>query len=398
MLPSHYEGYGLPAVEALTQGCATIVSDAGSLPEVTAGHAAIFPGARRRGAVRDPRPALPRPGLPCRAQGHGAELPAESPGARPAPQRRRRRSTTSRSGASHDFDAAAAPVGLSLDATLKFSIFRCNRCASISPSSTASSCSPSRKRRAAIEAVARRHFAEAVDSHRRRIAGAESLPADHQAAQHLAPQAPLSASRDRAELSRGRRGLSRAPTARPRRTSRTAAVHTGYYFLEDMGGWLAGSPTADKLRSRHPQRLAFAREAAYPTRGYASHMPQIVNKSLVNEIYDRFVPAPDAPRSTNGRSISTSPRSSTRDISTAKPYETLGWPMRTGDWFPEIAPADPAFENYYPQNYDARRSVRRARPPWRSRRKDRPHAPGHSPTPRVSSRRAAASMRLRPSP
>ena len=35
----------------------------------------------------------------------------------------------------------------------------------------------------------------------------------------------------------------------------------------------------------------------------------------------------------------------------AKPYKTLGWPMRTGDWLPEIAPAAPAFENYYPQSY-----------------------------------------------
>jgi hypothetical protein len=27
--------------------------------------------------------------------------------------------------------------------------------------------------------------------------------------------------------------------------------------------------------------------------------------------------------------------------------------MRTGDWFPEITPQQPAFENYYPQNYEA---------------------------------------------
>ena len=37
----------------------------------------------------------------------------------------------------------------------------------------------------------------------------------------------------------------------------------------------------------------------------------------------------------------------------AKPYGTLGWPMRPGDWLPELEPLDPAFENYYPQNYEA---------------------------------------------
>ena len=44
VLPSHYEGYGLPAVEALTQGYPTIVSDAGSntaaWPLVTSGKSA----------------------------------------------------------------------------------------------------------------------------------------------------------------------------------------------------------------------------------------------------------------------------------------------------------------------------------------------------------------------
>ena len=27
--------------------------------------------------------------------------------------------------------------------------------------------------------------------------------------------------------------------------------------------------------------------------------------------------------------------------------------MRPGDWLPELEPLDPAFENYYPQNYEA---------------------------------------------
>src|SRR5512147_646960 len=42
VLPSQYEGYGLPVVEALSQGCVTVASDAGSLPEVAAGHAVFF--------------------------------------------------------------------------------------------------------------------------------------------------------------------------------------------------------------------------------------------------------------------------------------------------------------------------------------------------------------------
>ena len=37
----------------------------------------------------------------------------------------------------------------------------------------------------------------------------------------------------------------------------------------------------------------------------------------------------------------------------AKAYGALGWPMRPGDWPPELEPLDPAFENYYSQNYEA---------------------------------------------
>ena len=36
----------------------------------------------------------------------------------------------------------------------------------------------------------------------------------------------------------------------------------------------------------------------------------------------------------------------------AVPTGTLGWPMRPGDWLPEILPADPAFENHYAANYE----------------------------------------------
>ncbi len=77
VLPSHYEGYGLPAVEALTQGSPTIASDAGSLAEVTAGHAAIFKSGDGDAPVRAPRPHLWRARLSRRAGGAGRELPAD---------------------------------------------------------------------------------------------------------------------------------------------------------------------------------------------------------------------------------------------------------------------------------------------------------------------------------
>lgn len=46
VVPSLYEGFGLPAIEALATGARTVVSDAAALVEVTGGHADVF-------AVRD---------------------------------------------------------------------------------------------------------------------------------------------------------------------------------------------------------------------------------------------------------------------------------------------------------------------------------------------------------
>lgn len=60
-VPSRYEGFGLPALEALAAGRPTVVSSAGSLPEVTAGAALVVdpddtPGwaAALRTAIDDP--------------------------------------------------------------------------------------------------------------------------------------------------------------------------------------------------------------------------------------------------------------------------------------------------------------------------------------------------------
>jgi hypothetical protein len=95
------------------------------------------------------------------------------------------------------------------------------------------------------------------------------------------------------------------------------------------------------------------REAAYPARGYASHMPQIVNKRLVNEIYDRFIIDADHAWLDEWSLYFNVARQLYPQHFAAQPYGTLGWPMRPGDWFPEIAPRQPAFENYYPQSYEA---------------------------------------------
>jgi hypothetical protein len=75
-------------------------------------------------------------------------------------------------------------------------------------------------------------------------------------------------------------------------------------------------------------------EAAYPARAYASRMPQIVNKSLVNQIFDRFVIDPEGPAYDEWSLYFNVAHHLYPRHFVTKPYGTLGWPMRPGDWAP----------------------------------------------------------------
>ena len=80
-------------------------------------------------------------------------------------------------------------------------------------------------------------------------------------------------------------------------------------------------------------------------------MPQIISKSACNQIFGRFVAARGPAYDEWSLYFNLASKLYPSNFR-QQPYGTLGWPMRTGDWFPEVSPMEPAFENYYPQNYD----------------------------------------------
>jgi hypothetical protein len=348
VLPSHYEGYGLPVVEALSQGCVTIASDAGSLPEIAAGHAVFF----RRGDGEALSSILDKLyGDPD----YYARLKASAKSFRPTPWQEAGRSVAAAladiaSGAAHDFAAplrqmvflSVHPERLdlalqSVRENLKF----IDRIVVLTKPDA----------REAIAAIATRHFPQAVILTDDAVAGG-NLPTDHQARntwlrKHLYAQPTIEANFLAAdEDSLALRQLDRAHY-------QSGTAHTGYYFQEDMATWLAGSPVPTSFDRGMRNVWRALAEAAYPTRAYASHMPQIVNKSLVTEIFDRFVTSRDArPYDEWSLYFNVASQLYPRHF-TAKPYGALGWPMRPGDWLPELELLDPAFENYYPQNYEA---------------------------------------------
>ncbi|MGH6826018.1 glycosyltransferase family 4 protein [Methyloceanibacter sp.] len=344
---SQYEGYGLPVVEALSQGCVTIASDTGSLPEVTAGHAVFF----RSGDGEALHAILDRLyGDPD----YYAGLKASARSFRPTPWREAGRSVAAAladiaSGASHDFGAPLRQMvflsvhperlDLALQAA-RANLGFIDRIAVLTKPSA----------HEAITAVAARHFSQAHILTDDVVAGGE-LPADHQARntwlrKRLYRQDAIETN----FLAADEDSLALRPLARG--YYQEGSLHTAYSFQDDMATWLAGSPTTTSFDRGMRNAWKLLAEAAYPARAYASHMPQIVNKSLANEIFDRFVIGPDGTAYDEwSLYFNVAQQLYPRHFAT-KPYGTLGWPMCPGDWLPEIEPVQPAFENYYPQNYE----------------------------------------------
>jgi hypothetical protein len=347
VLPSQYEGYGLPVVEALSQGCVTIASDAGSLPEIAAGHAVFF----RRGDGEALYAILERL---YRDPDYYKGLKASARSFRPTGWQEAGQSVAAAlsdfaSGASHDFGAPLRQMvflsvhperlDLALQAVRANLEFIDRIVVLTRPDS-----------RDAIAAVAARHFADARILTDDEVAGSK-VPSDHATRntwlrKMLYRQAAIEAN----FLAADDDSIVLRPLDRAHYQS--GETHTAYCFQEDMATWLAGSPKPTSFDRGMRNAWRALAEAAYPVRAYASHMPQIVNKSLVNEIFDRFVIAPDGPAYDEWSLYFNVAHHLYPRHFVTEPYAALGWPMRPGDWLPEIDTVAPAFENYYPRNYE----------------------------------------------
>jgi glycosyltransferase involved in cell wall biosynthesis len=77
VVPSIYEGFGLPAVEAMAAGCPCVVSSAGALPEVCGEAAVYFDPRDPRDAASQIRRVLRDPGLRARLVEEGRRRAAE---------------------------------------------------------------------------------------------------------------------------------------------------------------------------------------------------------------------------------------------------------------------------------------------------------------------------------
>jgi hypothetical protein len=349
VFPSTYEGYGLPPAEALSHGAATVCSDGGALPEATGGHAEIFRSddAEALFAILDQLYSDGAYHQRLRDMAAAYVGPTWSD----ATARVEVIVNDMASGAGHDFARPVRQMVLLsvhpevLDLALRSvreNLPWIERVVVLTKIET----------RAAIKAIVGRYFADSVILTDDEVLGADVATTEHTPRNTWLRKLlyrhgciePNFVAADEDYL-----------TLRPLGADyfQTGTVHVGRYFLEDMGTWLAGSPTMTSYDHGIRNAWRLLREAGYPARAFSSHVPQIINKNLVNQIYDRFVADADhAWLDEWSLYFNVAAHLFPANFRFA-PYATLGWPMRLGDWFPQIEPAQPLFENYYPQNYAA---------------------------------------------
>ncbi|MDI9219887.1 glycosyltransferase [Pantoea sp. EA-12] len=124
--------------------------------------------------------------------------------------------------------------------------------------------------------------------------------------------------------------------------------HNAYYFTEDLNSWSGAYPEKTSFDKGLIKTARFLSSLGYPARGYSSHMPQVINKKLVNDIYNRFL-ADERNWGMDEWSIYFNIAYFTYPHKfELKTYEAFGWPGNSSDWVVNKIAEKFTFQNYYP--------------------------------------------------
>jgi len=86
---------------------------------------------------------------------------------------------------------------------------------------------------------------------------------------------------------------------------------------------------------------------------YASHMPQLIDKTMYAEVADRFRGYADTYALEEWSTYFTvAPHLHPERFADPEPFETLGWPQYPGEWPHQVGPPRHIFENHHPELHD----------------------------------------------
>ncbi|WP_237444718.1 glycosyltransferase [Sinobacterium norvegicum] len=123
-------------------------------------------------------------------------------------------------------------------------------------------------------------------------------------------------------------------------------VHQSYYFYTNGADWLGGFPKPTSFDEGLFKTVRFLKSCGYDYKLYNSHSPQIINKSLALQILVR----------TEGMGLDewsvyfNIAKHLHPNNFADRPYRVIGWPGNISSWLPTAISDDVIFENYYEHN------------------------------------------------
>ncbi|EPZ8123181.1 glycosyltransferase family 4 protein [Yersinia enterocolitica] len=130
------------------------------------------------------------------------------------------------------------------------------------------------------------------------------------------------------------------------------AVHNCYYYYNSLESWMGSYPNRSSYDYGLLKTVQLLKSYGFYTKAYSSHMPQIINKKLVNEIYDKYLK--------DKRNQGVDEWSIYFNIASfyfpnnflSKEYRCFSWPGNPSDWPCDVIPPEFDFQNYYdsPEN------------------------------------------------
>ncbi|CNH75110.1 glycosyltransferase%2C MSMEG_0565 family [Yersinia thracica] len=129
-------------------------------------------------------------------------------------------------------------------------------------------------------------------------------------------------------------------------------VHNCYYYYHSLESWMGSYPNRTSYDYGLLKTAQLLKSYGFYTKAYSSHMPQIINKKLVNEIYGKYLK--------DKRNQGVDEWSIYFNIASfyfpnnfsSKEYRCFSWPGNPSDWPCDVIPAEFDFQNYYdvPEN------------------------------------------------
>ncbi|GGF75194.1 hypothetical protein GCM10011332_31510 [Terasakiella brassicae] len=120
-------------------------------------------------------------------------------------------------------------------------------------------------------------------------------------------------------------------------------VHNAHYFDDNGKNWLGAYPKPTSFDKGIWRTTKFLLSGGYDYKLYNSHMPQIINKFAITQVFERTHPLGLDEWSSYFNIVKHLYPKNFKDV----PYRCSGWPESHKDWVPSVRPADIIFSNSF---------------------------------------------------